>query len=63
LWVIESFNETIRDPALLDEVRKRAVDIDPLPGSDVPRSIQSTFDISRMCSTRRKLSPRNRRPG
>jgi hypothetical protein len=31
---------------LLDEVRKRAVDIDPLPGSDVPRTIQSTFDIS-----------------
>jgi hypothetical protein len=48
----------MRDPALLDEVRKSAVDIDPLPGKDVLRTIESTFDISPDVLDRaRKLSP------
>jgi hypothetical protein len=54
----EAFNETMRDPALLDEVRRSAIDIDPLPGSDVLRSIESTLDISpNMLDQACKLSP------
>jgi hypothetical protein len=45
----EAFNETMRDPALLDEVRRSAVDIDPLPGSDVLRTIEAS-SISPGCA-------------
>jgi hypothetical protein len=31
----DAFNESMRDPALRKEVRKSAVDIDPLPGGEV----------------------------
>jgi hypothetical protein len=35
----------MRDPALLDEVRKSGVDIDPLTGAELQKVVDSTFDI------------------
>src|SRR3954469_8788230 len=41
----EAFDDTVRDPALLDEVRKSGVDIDPLSGAELQKVVDSTFDI------------------
>lgn len=42
----EGFDATMRDPALLAEVRKSAIDIDPLPGNDVLATVDRTFEIA-----------------
>lgn len=53
-----AFDETMRDPALLEEVRKNAIDIDPLPGDEVLKIVDSTFDIMPdVLDLPRKLSP------
>jgi tripartite-type tricarboxylate transporter receptor subunit TctC len=41
----KAFDDTVRDPALLDEVRKSGVDIDPLSGAELQKVVGSTFDI------------------
>jgi tripartite-type tricarboxylate transporter receptor subunit TctC len=41
----QAFDATMRDPALLDEVRKSGVDIDPLPGAELQKVVGDTFDI------------------
>ena len=54
----QAFVETMRDPALVEEVRRSAVDIDPLPGDEVLKIVGSTFDIGPDVLERaRKLSP------
>jgi tripartite-type tricarboxylate transporter receptor subunit TctC len=54
----KAFDQTMRDPALLDEVRKSNIDIDPLPGADLQAVIESTFVIAPAVLERaRKLSP------
>jgi tripartite-type tricarboxylate transporter receptor subunit TctC len=54
----EAFNATMHDPALLEEVRKSATDIDPLPGGEVLKIVESTFDIRPdVLDQARKLSP------
>jgi len=42
----KAFDQTMRDPALLDEVRKSNIDIDPLSGADLQAVIDSTFVIA-----------------
>jgi tripartite-type tricarboxylate transporter receptor subunit TctC len=41
----KAFDAALRDPALLDEVRKAGVDIDPLSGAELQKVVDSTFDI------------------
>ena len=41
----QAFDAAMRDPALLDEVRRSAVDIDPLPGDALAKVVESTFVI------------------
>jgi tripartite-type tricarboxylate transporter receptor subunit TctC len=41
----KAFDDTMRDPALLNEVRKSGVDIDPLSGEELQKVVDSTFDI------------------
>jgi tripartite-type tricarboxylate transporter receptor subunit TctC len=41
----KAFDDTMRDPALLDEVRKSGVDIDPLSGTELQKVVEGTFDI------------------
>jgi hypothetical protein len=41
----KAFDDTMRDPALLEEVRKSGVDIDPLSGAELQKAVDSTFDI------------------
>ena len=54
----KAFDQTMRDPALLDEVRKSKIDIDPLSGADLQAVIDSTFVIAPDVLERaRKLSP------
>jgi tripartite-type tricarboxylate transporter receptor subunit TctC len=53
----KAFDLTMRDAALLDEVRKSGVDIDPLAGADLQKVVDGTFDISPQVLERaRKLS-------
>jgi tripartite-type tricarboxylate transporter receptor subunit TctC len=53
-----AFDETMRDAALIDEVSKSAVDIDPLPGDEVGKIVDRTFDIRPdVLDQARKLSP------
>jgi tripartite-type tricarboxylate transporter receptor subunit TctC len=53
-----AFDGTMRDPALLDEVRKSAVDIDPLPGGELLGAVAGTFDIRPgVLDEARKLNP------
>jgi tripartite-type tricarboxylate transporter receptor subunit TctC len=40
-----AFDRTMKDPALLDEVRKSGVDIDPLSGTALQRVVENTFVI------------------
>ncbi len=48
----------MRDPALLEEVRKSGVDIDPLPGAELQKVVDGTFVIAPDVLERaRKLSP------
>jgi tripartite-type tricarboxylate transporter receptor subunit TctC len=41
----KAFDHAMRDPALLDEVRKSGVDIDPLSGAELQKVVGGTFDI------------------
>jgi tripartite-type tricarboxylate transporter receptor subunit TctC len=41
-----AFDKAMQDPALLDEVRKSAVDIDHLPGAALAKVVEGTFDIA-----------------
>jgi tripartite-type tricarboxylate transporter receptor subunit TctC len=41
----KAFDDTMRDPALLEEVRKSGVDIDPLSGAELQKVVEGTFDI------------------
>jgi tripartite-type tricarboxylate transporter receptor subunit TctC len=53
-----AFDQAMRDPALLEEVRKSGVDIDPLAGSELQKVVESTFVIAPDVLERaRKLSP------
>jgi tripartite-type tricarboxylate transporter receptor subunit TctC len=53
-----AFDQAMKDPALLDEVRKSGVDIDPLPGAELQKVVDSTFVIAPDVLERaRKLSP------
>jgi tripartite-type tricarboxylate transporter receptor subunit TctC len=54
----KAFDDTMRDPALLEEVRKSGVDIDPLSGLALQKVVDSTFDIRPdVLEMARKLSP------
>src|SRR5215813_8628161 len=53
-----AFEQTLADPALIEEVRKSGVDIDPLPGAELQRVVDATFVIAPDVLDRaRKLSP------
>jgi tripartite-type tricarboxylate transporter receptor subunit TctC len=53
-----AFDQAMRDPALLEEVRKSGVDIDPLPGAELQKMVENTFVIAPDVLERaRKLSP------
>jgi tripartite-type tricarboxylate transporter receptor subunit TctC len=53
-----AFMATMRDPALEDEVRRGAIDIDPVPGEEVLKIVAGTFDIApAVLDEARKLSP------
>jgi tripartite-type tricarboxylate transporter receptor subunit TctC len=41
----KAFESAMRDPALLEEVRKAGVDIDPMTGSDLEHVIERTFQL------------------
>ena len=41
----KAFDDTMADPALLDEVRRSGVDIDPLSGAAVQKVVEATFSI------------------
>src|SRR5215475_1464944 len=54
----KAFDQTMRDPALIEEVGKSGVDIDPLPGVELQRVVDATFVIAPDVLERaRKLSP------
>src|SRR5215475_13144909 len=54
----QGFNRAMRDPALIEEVGKSGVDIDPLPGVELQRVVDATFVIAPDVLERaRKLSP------
>src|SRR3954471_6480172 len=54
----QAFDATMHDPALLEEVRKSGVDIDPLPGAELQKVVDATFDIwPDVLEMARKLSP------
>jgi tripartite-type tricarboxylate transporter receptor subunit TctC len=54
----KAFDETIRDPALLEEIRKANVDIDPIPGPALQAVVDKTFDIAPdVLEKARKLNP------
>ncbi|HEY7298917.1 MAG TPA: tripartite tricarboxylate transporter substrate-binding protein [Xanthobacteraceae bacterium] len=53
----KAFDETMADPALLDEVRRSGVDIDPLPGAALQKVVAGTFVIDpEVLERARKLS-------
>jgi len=52
-----AFDQTMADPALIDEVRKSGVDIDPLSGAELQKVVDGTFVIAPAVLERaRKLS-------
>src|SRR5262249_8405794 len=54
----QAFDQAMRDPALLEEVRRSGVDIDPLPGAELLKVVEGTFVIAPDVLERaRKLSP------
>src|SRR5215475_7264673 len=54
----QAFTQAMRDPALIEEVGKSGVDIDPLPGVELQRVVDATFVIAPDVLERaRKLSP------
>jgi tripartite-type tricarboxylate transporter receptor subunit TctC len=53
-----AFDAAIRDPALIEDVRRSGVDIDPLSGTDLAEVVASTFVIrSDVLERARTLSP------
>jgi tripartite-type tricarboxylate transporter receptor subunit TctC len=53
----KAFDDTMRDPALLEEVRKSGVDIDPLSGAELQKVVEGAFDIrTDVLERARKLS-------
>ncbi len=53
-----ALGQAMRDPALIEEVRKSGVDIDPLPGVELQKVVESTFMIApEVLERARKLSP------
>src|SRR5215510_7378767 len=53
-----AFDQAMRDPALIEEVGKSGVDIDPLSGAELQTIVESTFVIAPDVLERaRKLSP------
>jgi tripartite-type tricarboxylate transporter receptor subunit TctC len=53
-----AFDDTMRDPALLSEVKKAGVDIDPVPGKALQEIVGHTFDIAPdVLEKARKLNP------
>jgi tripartite-type tricarboxylate transporter receptor subunit TctC len=58
LLLRQAFTQAMRDPALIEEVGKSGVDIDPLPGAELQRVVDATFVIAPDVLERaRKLSP------
>jgi tripartite-type tricarboxylate transporter receptor subunit TctC len=58
----KAFEETMRDPALLAEVKKAGVDIDPIPGAALQTVVEKTFDIRPdVLEKARKLAPQKSR--
>ena len=54
----QAFTQAMRDPALIEEVGRSGVDIDPLPGAELQRVVEATFVIAPDVLERaRKLSP------
>jgi tripartite-type tricarboxylate transporter receptor subunit TctC len=54
----QAFDETLRDPAFLAEVKQAGIDIDPLPGVALQQVVAKTFDIAPdVLDKARKLSP------
>ena len=54
----QAFTQAMRDPALIDEVGKSGVDIDPLPGAELQTVVDATFVIApNVLERARKLSP------
>jgi tripartite-type tricarboxylate transporter receptor subunit TctC len=54
----KAFDETMRDPALIEEVNKAGVDIEPLTGAELQKIVDGTFDIRPdVLEQARKLSP------
>jgi hypothetical protein len=54
----QGFTQAMRDPALVDEVGKSGVDIDPLSGTELQKVVDATFVIAPDVLERaRKLSP------
>jgi hypothetical protein len=54
----QGFAQAMRDPALIEEVGKSGVDIDPLPGAELQKVVEATFVIAPDVLDRaRKLSP------
>src|SRR5262245_18558868 len=52
-----AFQQAMRDPALIEEVRKSGVDIDPLSGAELHKVVESTFVIApEVLERARKLS-------
>jgi len=52
-----AFDAAMRDPALLDEVRRSNTDIDPLSGGELSKVVERTFNIEAGVLERaRKLS-------
>jgi tripartite-type tricarboxylate transporter receptor subunit TctC len=53
----KAFEQTMADPAFLDEVRRSRIDIDPLPGEALQKVVETTFVIDPDVLARaRKLS-------
>jgi hypothetical protein len=53
-----AFMQAIRDPALVEEVGKSGVDIDPLSGTELQKVVDATFVIAPDVLDRaRRLSP------
>ena len=53
-----AFDEAMRDPALIEEVGKSGVDIDPLPGAELTKVVEATFIIApEVLERARRFSP------
>jgi tripartite-type tricarboxylate transporter receptor subunit TctC len=53
-----AFDQAMRDPALIDEVGRSGVDIDPLSGAELEQVVEATFRIAPDVLERaRKLGP------